>query len=107
MPRTREQLEQAAQEAADYIESLTDDDVEFNPAADLAAVGLALAAVAAAEANLAGCVAAARANGRTWSEVGLVLGVSKQAAQKRFDMPPIPQQPSESRLPHQQGQRRP
>lgn len=84
MPRTREQLQQAAQEAVAYIESLTDDEVEFHPAPDMAAVGRALAAVAAAEATLAGCVAVARANGRTWSDIGMMLGVTKEAARKRF-----------------------
>src|SRR3954454_10469503 len=29
-------------------------------------------------------VAAARADGRSWSEIGAALGVSKQAAQQRF-----------------------
>ncbi|MGI8815247.1 MAG: hypothetical protein ACR2G2_08180 [Pseudonocardia sp.] len=90
MPRTREQIEQAAREAADYIENLSDDEVEFHPAPDLAALGLALAAVSASEANLAGTVAVARANGRSWSEIGMVLGVSKQAAAKRYPEPVLP-----------------
>ncbi|MDT7623183.1 MAG: hypothetical protein QOF99_4084, partial [Pseudonocardiales bacterium] len=39
---------------------------------------------AASEANLAATVAAARANGRSWARIGAILGVSKQAAMRRF-----------------------
>ncbi|MCW2901974.1 MAG: hypothetical protein JWO67_4239 [Streptosporangiaceae bacterium] len=56
-------------------------------AADLRAVGLALAAIAASETNLAATVAAARANGRSWARIGAILGVSKQAAMRRFGNP--------------------
>ena len=41
------------------------------------------AAEAAAE-NLRSAVAEARANGESWGTVGMVLGVSRQAAQQRF-----------------------
>src|SRR3954463_16564226 len=34
-------------------------------------------------------VAAARENGRSWSEIGTALGVSKQAAQQRFVSTPV------------------
>ena len=33
------------------------------------------------------CVAGAREHGRSWSEIGAILGVSKQAAQQRFVAP--------------------
>lgn len=92
MPRTRDDIAQAAEAAADLIENLSDDDVEFRPAADMRALGLALAAVAAAEANLAACVDVCRENGRTWPEIGMVLGVSKQAAAKRYGEPVVPAQ---------------
>jgi hypothetical protein len=86
MPRTREQLEKAAAEARDWLDNLDPDDpsVTVEDTADLRAVGLALAAIAASEANLAATVAAARANGRSWARIGAILGVSKQAAMRRF-----------------------
>lgn len=89
MPRTREQLEQAAAEAADWLDNLDpdDSDVIVEDSADLRAVGLALAAIAASETNLAATVAAARANGRSWARIGTILGVSKQAAMRRFGTP--------------------
>jgi hypothetical protein len=89
MPRTREQLEQAAADAADWLNNLDPDDpdVIVEDSADLRAVGLALAAIAASETNLAATVAAARANGRSWARIGAILGVSKQAAMRRFGTP--------------------
>ena len=41
------------------------------------------AADAAAE-NLRRAVAASRSNGESWGTIGMVLGVSRQAAQQRF-----------------------
>ncbi|HEY1967872.1 MAG TPA: hypothetical protein VGH89_07985 [Pseudonocardia sp.] len=89
MPRTREQLEQAAAEAMQWLDGLDPDnpDVPVEETADLRAVGLALAAIAASETNLAATVAAARANGRSWARIAAVLGVSKQAAMRRFGSP--------------------
>lgn len=86
MPRTREQLERAAAEATDWLDNLDPDDptVTVEDTADLRAVGLALAAIAASETNLSATVAAARANGRSWARIAAILGVSKQAAMRRF-----------------------
>lgn len=86
MPRTREQLEQALADAEAWLGTL-DPGVLSAPesdAADLRAVGDALRAVAASDLDLAERVAAARANGRTWTQIAMVLGVSKQAARERF-----------------------
>lgn len=94
MPRTREQLEQAAADAERWLEQM--DPVELNApeadSTDLRRIGLALSAVAASEAELAEAVRAARANGRSWADIGMVLGISRQAARTRFSQPPIPTQ---------------
>lgn len=36
------------------------------------------------ESELADAIHAARRNGRSWSEIGMMLGVSKQAAQRKY-----------------------
>ncbi len=89
MPRTREQLEKALAETEAWLDSLDpaalaspDSDGE-----DLRAIGDASRAVAACDLELANRVAQARANGRTWTQVAAVLGVSKQAARERFGEP--------------------
>ncbi len=70
------------------IEQLLDvidlDDYPVDDPADLRRIGLAAKDVERAKNELAEAVAAARANGRSWGFIGLVLGISKQAAQQRF-----------------------
>lgn len=89
MPRTHEQLQKALADTEAWLDSL-------DPAAlaspdsdgrDLRAIGDALRAVAASDLELADRVAIARANGRTWTQIAAVLGVSKQAARERFGEP--------------------
>ncbi|MEU8264254.1 DUF3887 domain-containing protein [Micromonospora sp. NPDC048999] len=56
----------------------------------LAAVGEALVALRSAEAGLRDAVDAARDAGSTWSEIGDVLGTTRQAAFQRFGRPVDP-----------------
>ncbi len=89
MPRTREQLRQAVVETESWLDSL-DPEAIADPgtlADDLHAIGDAMRAVAATDLHLADRVAEARANGRTWTQIAAVLGVSKQAARERFAEP--------------------
>lgn len=87
MPRTREQLEQAAADAEAWLDSLDPAETPAEDPRDLRRIGLALADVAKAEGDLADAVADARRNGRSWGEIALVLGVSKQAARQRYGEP--------------------
>ena len=89
MPRTRAQLEQAVADTEAWLDAidpgaLTSPDSD---GADLRAIAQSLHAVAAVDLALADQVATARANGRTWTQIGTVLGVSKQAARERFGEP--------------------
>jgi len=89
MPRTCEQLEKALADTEAWLDNL-DPKVLASPGsdgADLRAIGEALRAVAASHLSLADQVATARANGRTWTQIAAVLGVSKQAARERFGEP--------------------
>jgi hypothetical protein len=86
MPRTREQLEKALADTEAWLDQL-DPETIASPASgaqDLRAIGEALHAVAASDLQLADAIAKARANGRTWTQIAAVLGVSKQAARERF-----------------------
>lgn len=84
MPRTRAQLEQAAEAARAWLDSLDPAGTPAEDPRDLRRIGLALSDVAAAERELEDAVAAARANGRSWGDIALALGVSKQAARERY-----------------------
>jgi hypothetical protein len=54
---------------------------------DLRRISDAAEAIVAAREALGAAVAAAKAGGRSWGQIGMVLGVSKQAARERFGTP--------------------
>lgn len=86
MPRTREQLQQAADDAERWLDSL-DPAAIASPDADathLRRVGAAVSRAAASQAELADSVAAARDHGHTWTQIATMLGTSRQAAQERY-----------------------
>ena len=89
MPRSREQLERAADEAEAWLNDLDpdDDSVDIDDPADLRQIALALRAVVDAEKILTLSIMSARANGRSWNEIARVLGMSRQATRKRYDLP--------------------
>ena len=89
VPRTREQLQQAAEDAERWLDSL-DPAALASPQADasrLRRIGAAVSAVAADQAELAASVAAAREHGHTWTHIATMLGTSRQAAQERYGEP--------------------
>lgn len=84
MPRTRDQLEQAARDAEAWLDSIDPADVKVNPSDDLRAIATALDSIASAEGDLEAAVRAARARGRSWGVIAMALGVSRQSARERF-----------------------
>jgi hypothetical protein len=89
MPRSRQQLEQAAADAEAWLDRLDADDsaVHADDPADLRQIARALHTVVDAEEILTLAITSARANGRSWSEIARILGMSRQATQKRYDRP--------------------
>jgi DNA-directed RNA polymerase specialized sigma24 family protein len=64
---------------------------DFDPASDagrdagdLRAIAETVDSIQAEEAKLRGLVQLARAQGRSWGEIAIALGVSRQAAHERF-----------------------
>lgn len=70
----------------EWLDQLDPNDptVEVRDGIYLRRITEAMAAVSDADAQLHEAVAEARANGESWALIGMVLGVSKQAAQQRF-----------------------
>ena len=66
----------------EWAATLTRDD--FQDATDLRAIAETVDGVRAGEARLRELVALARANDRSWGQIGIALGVSRQAARERF-----------------------
>jgi hypothetical protein len=77
---TDEQIERAAKLAEDFDPS----NIPRDDTTDLRVIAEAVDGVRAGQARLRELVAAARANGRSWGEIGIALGVSRQAARERF-----------------------
>ncbi len=89
MPRTREQLQQAAEAAERWLDSL-DPAAIASPdagASRLCRIGNAVRAVARSQVELADAVAEARVYGHTWTQIAAMLGTSRQAAQERYGEP--------------------
>ncbi len=84
MPRTRQELARAAADAEAWLDSLDPDTTPAEDTSDLREIGLALGELVDRQKRLDDAVVAARNNGRSWSEIGLVLGISKQAARERY-----------------------
>jgi hypothetical protein len=84
MPRTLEELEKAAADAEAWLEALEIEPGTAEDPADLRRIGVALRALADDQRALEEAVAAARKNGRSWSEIALVIGISRQAARERY-----------------------
>jgi len=70
----------------EWLDQLDPNDptVEVRDGKYLRRITEAMAAVSDADTELRAAVAEARANGESWGLIGMVLGVSKQAAQQRF-----------------------
>jgi hypothetical protein len=84
MPRSNAELDRLAREFEQRADLLDPDKVKVDDASDLRAVAEAADAVAAAEARLREAVEVAHARGRSWGRIGVALGVTRQAARKRF-----------------------
>lgn len=78
-PRTREELERAAANAEAWLDSLDPATTPAQDPADLRRIGLALRELAYKQREVDESVAAAHASGRNWGEIGLGLGISRQA----------------------------
>lgn len=72
--------------AEHWLEHLDPNDplVKVRDGQHLRSVRAAADALEAADADLRRAVAEARAHGDSWGTIGMVLGVSRQAAQQRF-----------------------
>jgi hypothetical protein len=72
------------QRAAKLTEEFDPSGVPIDDTTDLRTLAEAVDSVRAGEARVRQLVARARATGRSWGEIGIALGVSRQAARERF-----------------------
>jgi len=84
MRHTEEEIEEAAIRFDLLDDELDPATAEVLRTDDLREVAVASEAVRANEAQLREAVQVARAHGRSWNEIAVALGVSRQAARQRF-----------------------
>lgn len=77
---TDDEIRRAAKRAERFDPSI----VSVDDTSDLRTLAEAVDAVRAGEGRVRDLVSDARANGRSWGEIGIALGVSRQAARQRF-----------------------
>jgi hypothetical protein len=81
---TDEEIERAATRFEGLAKSLDPQDAAVSSTDDLQQVAAASEAVRVDEARLRRAVEFARGTGRSWNQIGVALGVSRQAARQRF-----------------------
>lgn len=86
---SRKDIDDAVGRFDAWADTLSSDD--FEATNDLVAVARAAAVVEAAKAALDAAVATARARDRSWNQIAVSLGVSRQAARQRFTDPGRPE----------------
>jgi nicotinate-nucleotide pyrophosphorylase len=84
MRHTDKEIEQATRRFEELADELNPTTVEVDHTDDLQQIAAVSEAVRADEARLREAVEAARARDRSWNQIGVALGVSRQAARQRF-----------------------
>jgi hypothetical protein len=84
MRHTDEEIERAAERFEELADELDPETARVLVTEDLRGIAEAAQALRDDEARLREAVEIARAHGRSWNQVGVALGVSRQAARQRF-----------------------
>jgi DNA repair exonuclease SbcCD ATPase subunit len=84
MRHTNDEIERAARRFEQLADKLDPATAEVDHTDDLREIAAAAEAARADEARLREAVEVARAHGRSWNQIAVALGVSRQAARQRF-----------------------
>ena len=84
MRHTDDDIEKASRRFEQLADELDPVTVEVENIDDLRQIAVVSEAVRANEARLRETVEMARAQGRSWNQIAVALGVSRQAARQRF-----------------------
>lgn len=77
-------LAETVADTEEFLDSVDPATLAWEDPVELRRIGLASDRVREASAELREAVTTARAQGRSWAEIGVVLSITKQAAQQRF-----------------------
>jgi hypothetical protein len=81
---TEDEIERAASQFNQLADELDPPNAKVDNTEDLRAIAVVSEAVRADEARLREAVEVARAHDRSWNQIAVALGVSRQAARQRF-----------------------
>jgi hypothetical protein len=81
---TDDEIEQAATRFEQLADDLDPATAQVDSTDDLRQIACVSEAVRADEARLREAIEVARAHGRSWNQIAVALGVSRQAARQRF-----------------------
>ena len=84
MPHTDDEIERAARRFDQLADELDPATAEVDHTDDLREIAAVSEAVREDEARLREAVEVARARDRSWNQIAVALGVSRQAARQRF-----------------------
>ena len=84
MRHTDDEIERAASQFNQLADELDPPNAKVDNTEDLRAIAAVSEAVRADEARLREAVEVARAHDRSWNQIAVALGVSRQAARQRF-----------------------
>jgi hypothetical protein len=84
MRHTDDEIERAARRFDQLADELDPETAEVDHTDDLRAIAAVSEAVRADETRLREAVEVARAHDRSWNQIAVALGVSRQAARQRF-----------------------
>lgn len=84
MEHTKDEIERAARRFEQLADELDADTAEVDRTDDLQQVAAISDMLRAKESELRETVNTARAHGRSWNQIAVALGVSRQAARQRF-----------------------
>jgi hypothetical protein len=84
MRHTDDEIERAASRFEQLADELDPANAQVDHTEDLRAIAAVSEAVRADEARLREAVEVARAHERSWNQIAVALGVSRQAARQRF-----------------------
>jgi hypothetical protein len=84
MRHTDEEIERAAERFEELADELDPETARVLVTEDLRGIAAAAETVRDDEARLREAVEIARAHGRSWNQIAVALGVSRQAARQRF-----------------------
>jgi hypothetical protein len=84
MPHTDDEIERAARRFDQLADELDPATAEVDHTDDLREIAAVSEAVREDEARLREAVEVARAHDRSWNQIAVALGVSRQAARQRF-----------------------